>query len=101
VNNVPQRREGLLAVVCVIAMSAISAAQSVNALSISGTVVSAKGGTPLAKVRIVVADVKNSDNVQSSLTAEDGRFDFRVAPGKYSLQAAKRGFIPSSYNQHD
>ena len=97
----PQLGSALLTILCVIATSAISAGQAVNALSISGTVVSAKSGIALAKVRVVVADVKNSDNVQSLLTTEDGRFEFHVTPGKYSLQAAKRGYIPSSYNQHD
>ncbi|HZQ69210.1 MAG TPA: carboxypeptidase-like regulatory domain-containing protein [Terriglobales bacterium] len=81
--------------------SAHAAAQPTDMFSISGTVVNAKEGGPLSKVRLVVSDVRNSENLQSLLTGEDGRFKFRVRAGKYSLQAAKRGYISSAYNQHE
>ena len=36
------------------------------------------------------------------VTADDGRFDFKqVSAGKYSLQGAKRGFIPGLYDEHE
>ena len=67
---------------------------------IAGTVVSAASGHPLARARVLITDTANPQSVQSVLTSEDGRFEFRVHAGKYALQAAKRGFITGSYDQH-
>src|SRR5260370_7301556 len=68
---------------------------------IAGTVVNAKAGGPLARSRVTIADAKNRQSVQSVITSDDGRFEFHVPAGKYSLDGAKRGFITASYNQHD
>lgn len=68
---------------------------------IAGTVVNAKAGGPLARARVTIADAKNRQGVQSVITSDDGRFEFHVPAGKYSLNGAKRGFIPASYNQHE
>src|SRR6266849_5661843 len=68
---------------------------------IAGTVVNAKAGGPLARSRVTIADAKNRQSVQSVITSDDGRFEFHVPAGKYSLGGAKRGFITASYNQHD
>jgi hypothetical protein len=68
---------------------------------IAGTVVSAKGANPLARARVTVADVKHRQSIQSVVTGDDGRFEFHVPAGKYSLDGEKRGFISASYNQHD
>ena len=68
---------------------------------ISGTVVSAKGGNPLARARVTIGDAKHRESVESLITGEDGRFEFHVPAGKYSLDGAKRGYIEASYNQHD
>lgn len=68
---------------------------------IAGTVVNAKGGNPLARSRVTIASVKNRQSALSMVTGEDGRFEFHVPAGKYSLDGAKRGFIAASYNQHD
>ena len=35
------------------------------------------------------------------VTAEDGRFTFHIPAGKYSLGAEKRGFLPTSYKEHE
>ena len=68
---------------------------------IAGTVVNAKSGGVLARARVTIGDVKNRQSLQSVITGDDGRFEFRVPAGKYSLEGAKRGFIAASYNQHD
>jgi|CZLA01.1.fsa_nt_gi hypothetical protein len=68
---------------------------------IAGTVVNAKSGGVLARARVTIGDVKNRQSLQSVITGDDGRFEFRVSAGKYSLEGAKRGFIAASYNQHD
>jgi hypothetical protein len=68
---------------------------------IAGTIVSAAGGSPLERARVTIIDAGNPKNVQSLLTAADGRFEFHANAGKYALQGAKRGFITASYNQHE
>lgn len=68
---------------------------------IAGTVVNAKAGNALARCRVAIADTKNRQSVQFVITGDDGRFEFHVPAGKYSLEGAKRGFATGSYNQHD
>ena len=90
---------------------AIFAAQSSTALPsqspdatfrIAGTIVNAIGGNPLARARVTIVDAKNRQKAQWMITSDDGRFDFKqVSPGKYSLQGAKRGFIPAFYDEHE
>lgn len=68
---------------------------------IAGMVVSAKGGNPLARCRVTITDLKNQQSTKFVITGDDGRFEFHVPDGKFSLEGAKRGFITASYNQHD
>src|SRR5580693_2856386 len=69
---------------------------------IAGTIVNAIGGNPLARARVTIVDAKNRQKAQWMITSDDGRFDFKqVNPGKYSLQGAKRGFIPAFYDEHE
>ncbi len=69
---------------------------------ISGTVVSAASGSPLAGARVSITDVKDRKNQRTLLTGDDGHFSFpHVPPGKYSLVAARRGFLTAAYDQHE
>ncbi len=68
---------------------------------IAGTVVNGKAGNPLARCRITITDAKNRQRLQFVISGDDGRFEFHVPAGKYSLEGAKRGFIQASYNQHE
>jgi hypothetical protein len=68
---------------------------------IAGTVVNAKAGNPLARCRVTITDSRNRQSVQSVITGDDGRFEFHVPAGKYSLGGAKRGFISALYGQHE
>lgn len=69
---------------------------------IAGTVVSSNDGHPLARVRVILADVKNPAKPRSLLSSENGSFAFSGLPaGKYSLQGAKRGYLTRSYDQHE
>ncbi len=69
---------------------------------IAGTIVSKADGHPLARARVTISDVTNRKRVESLITAEDGKFEFRALPtGKYSLDGAKRGFISAAYDQHE
>ncbi len=67
---------------------------------IAGTVVNAKASNPLAFCRVTLTDVRNRQSAQSVITGDDGRFEFHVPAGKYTLEGAKRGFITANYNQH-
>jgi len=69
---------------------------------IAGTVVNTVGGSPLARARVSIFEAANPQNTLSGITSEDGRFEFtQLAPGKYSLQGAKRGFAEAAYDQHE
>ncbi len=59
------------------------------------------GGNPLGRARVSILDARNPENRQSMITSEDGRFEFKVRPGKYALQGAKRGFISAAYDEHE
>jgi len=75
--------------------------QSSAMLRIAGTVVSATGGNPLSRARVTIVDAKNPERRQSIITSDDGRFEFKVRPGRYDLRGAKRGFISASYDEHE
>ena len=69
---------------------------------ISGTLVDAITGQPLAHARVAIAPVTQRDNFTSIITGEDGRFQFpNLASGKYALAAQARGYLLQSFNQHD
>ena len=72
-----------------------------GAFKIAGLVVSQASGEPLARARVTLFDTTNPRHAQSMITAEGGRFEFSPLPaGKYSLSGARRGFIPTAYEQH-
>jgi hypothetical protein len=69
---------------------------------IAGKVVNALGGSPLRRARVTIRDTKNPKNIESTLTSDDGNFEFRqLGAGKYALSGAKGGFIASAYEQHE
>jgi len=77
-------------------------AATAGSYTISGTVVSAATGTPIAQARVTLIDTDNSRNAASLLTHEDGRFAFhQLAAGKYSLEGSRRGYLTSAYLQHE
>jgi hypothetical protein len=86
----------------------ISAAQKANAeppptgpYRVAGVVESSKGGSPLARARVQIMDARNPQSLRSVVTSSDGHFEFSVVAGKFALQGAKRGYVASSYNQHE
>src|ERR1700694_389607 len=69
---------------------------------IAGTIVSSLTRTPLGKARVSLFDTENPANVVWTITSENGHFEFgSLKLGKFSLQGAKRGFIPAAYEQHE
>ena len=69
---------------------------------IAGTVVNAVTGGPLERVRVSIANTRARARRIEMVTAAGGHFEFTGLPaGKYSLQGARRGYLTSSYQQHE
>ena len=69
---------------------------------IAGTVVNEVTGAALALVKVSIADTRARAQRIEMVTGEGGHFEFAGVPaGKYALQGAKRGYITSSYEQHE
>lgn len=68
---------------------------------IAGTVLNAKSGSPLSHASVTVSDATKRENIKIVITGDDGRFEFNVPAGRYSLQGSKRGFITAYYDQHE
>jgi hypothetical protein len=84
------------------ARSAHQASAANTKFKIAGTVVNSITGAPLAKARISLMDTANRANILSVITGDDGHFEFySLNRSKYSLEGAKRGFIPAAYEQHE
>src|SRR5580704_13288191 len=74
--------------------TAVSQATASGEYRVAGTVVSKSDGHPLDHALIVLVDVKNRANAQTTITKEDGRFSFEgLAGGKYSLGGERKGYI--------
>jgi hypothetical protein len=93
--------------VCVPGLAAQQPAPSTSApaslqFEISGRVVDAGSGAPVAHAVAAIAPVTKRDDVHTMVTDGDGQFRFTDLPaGKYALTAQRRGYITESYEQHD
>jgi 5-hydroxyisourate hydrolase-like protein (transthyretin family) len=69
---------------------------------IAGTVVNAVTGEPVRRASVAVLTTESDQTVMSVETDNEGRFAFEdLAAAKYPLTASKRGFLTSSFDQHD
>ena len=69
---------------------------------ISGKVVDAHTGAPLARCSVQIADVKDRGQPQTVTSDDNGGFVFNgLTRGKYSLTAERRGYMSQSYEEHD
>jgi hypothetical protein len=69
---------------------------------ISGKVVDARSGQALARCVVEINPTENRGQSLSVETGDDGRFDFGgLRLGKYELNAAKRGYLTQSYQEHE
>jgi Carboxypeptidase regulatory-like domain len=69
---------------------------------ISGKVVDARSGQALARCVVEIDPTDNPGQSLSVETGDDGRFDFAgLRLGKYDLNAAKRGYLTQSYQEHE
>ena len=88
--------------------AASPASATPSTFRISGRVIDAVSGQPLASA-VVAIDSSNPPNSPNSpdstrveVTAADGSFVFAdVLPGKYVLSARHRGYIAQTYQQHE
>jgi hypothetical protein len=77
-------------------------AGSIGQFRIAGIIVSASQGHPLSHARVSLQKVKNRENQIFMITGDDGHFEFaNLRAGKYSLVAAKRGYITAAYDEHE
>src|ERR1700689_995333 len=69
---------------------------------ISGKVVDARSGQALARCVVEIDPTENRGQSLSVETGDDGRFDFAgLRQGKYELNAAKRGYLTQSSQEHE
>ncbi len=101
----PSMRSFILFALFVAMISLSSAAQQSTPVQqrkfrVSGTVMG--GGSPVARARVFLSNVKNPQNKRSTIASDEGHFEFNQIPtGKYSLEGAKRGYVTQAYDQHD
>lgn len=92
----------LLCAPCFGGQAGAGTAHATGGFRIAGVIVSAKTGEPLGQARVMLANTKNRREAISMITQEGGRFEFTgLVAGKYSLQGARRGYIPAAYEQHE
>jgi uncharacterized surface anchored protein len=92
--------------ICSLLVACFSAAAQTTTATphcrIAGIVVSKIDGHTLARARVVIGNVKNRQNILSTVTSDDGKFEFTgLAAGKYFLQGDERGYLPGAYDQHE
>jgi protocatechuate 3,4-dioxygenase beta subunit len=69
---------------------------------IAGTVVNAMTGAPLGRARVSIANTRVRAERIEMMTDESGHFEFTAVPaGKYSLQGTRRGYVTSTFDQHE
>ncbi len=69
---------------------------------ISGTVVDALGGQPLARAQVSIDLQTERDSTLTTTTSDDGRFAFgNLAAGTYALSARRKGYTDQAYKQHE
>jgi len=96
------REVGVFGLIALLGACGLAAPQAAaQGYRIAGKVVSSTTGERLGRVRVTIADVRDRSRTGSVITGDDGAFVFANLPaGKYSLKAARRGFIESYFMQH-
>jgi len=82
--------------------SAAQAPVAATGREISGVVVSAKSGVPLAEALVMLQRSSDRKSVNDTVTDAEGRFVFEnLGDGKFDLIASRSGYVRASYQQHD
>jgi hypothetical protein len=75
---------------------------SAQTYRIAGTVVSSVDNHPLQRASIQIANVNDPQQIQTTISDEDGRFAFAKVPvGLFELQGSAPGYRPTLYEEHD
>jgi len=91
----------LLAWLSLLRQQAGPAPQSGSAFTISGTVVNSISGAPISQAEIGLHPLFGGPQPQSAVSDASGHFAFsNVLPGRYTLNASRRGFVTQFYLQH-
>jgi hypothetical protein len=91
----------LLATIACAQNAGAAPATAVEKGIISGTVVRAETGEPLAGMEVSISSTAQRDMITQVVAGSDGRFSFKdVSRGKYSLIAQGQGYSPQAYQQH-
>jgi 5-hydroxyisourate hydrolase-like protein (transthyretin family) len=94
------RRTLLVLLLCALSLSSF-AQSSHGSYRISGKVVNAITGEPLAGARLELAPTAGAQWVKAFLTQKDGHFAFeRLAPGKYQLYGERFGYARQGFDEH-
>ncbi len=73
-----------------------------GSFEISGVVVDAASGHPLAQARVVIVPARTRGPLRIVITGQDGGFRFQgVNRGKYNLTAGRRGYLTEAFDQHE
>lgn len=91
-----RRRVQLVAMLMLAVALALSSTLPASAATLSGIVVDAQSGMPVARARVIAAAVAFSGQRVFSLTADDGRFEVEVPAGSYVLVVTAAGY-PATY----
>jgi 5-hydroxyisourate hydrolase-like protein (transthyretin family) len=68
---------------------------------ISGTVLGAKTGQPLAEADVELVNALDHHRLAGAQTDAEGRFQFTgLSDGRYDLRASRRGYITAAYQEH-
>lgn len=68
---------------------------------ISGVILSAKSGLPLADADVTLNNVGGNPFQAATTTNDSGEFTFpSLADGKYSLHASHRGYVAATFQEH-
>jgi hypothetical protein len=76
------------------ALAAFPVSAHAQSGTVTGTVVEAANGRPLALVRVTLHAAGDTSAVAGAQTDAAGRFRIQAAPGRYSLRAALLGYSP-------
>ena len=69
---------------------------------IAGIVISEASGQPLKDANVTLRDTKDFRLIAEGTTDSEGRFSFPgLHDGKFALNAARRGYAPTGYEEHD
>jgi protocatechuate 3,4-dioxygenase beta subunit len=90
------------AIVCAPAQSASTAASTPRGYRIAGRVVDSVTGEPVPRAIVNVVSGDYQGAVASAVTGTDGRFSLENIPaGKYPLNASRRGYRSTYYDEHE